>query len=83
MSGGHEKSDIRDRIERGFAAWGHMAYRRAGWVIAPAVLATAALAYHLPKLWIEPSTESFFHESDLSSERDRACSAHRSRSPRA
>ncbi|MGI9592480.1 MAG: efflux RND transporter permease subunit [Myxococcota bacterium] len=64
MSDGHEKSDVRDRIERGFAAWGHLAYRRAGWVIALALLGTAALASQLPKLWIETSTESFFHESD-------------------
>ena len=64
MSDGHEKSDIRDRIERGFAAWGHMAYRRAGWVIALALLGTAALASQLSELWIETSTESFFRESD-------------------
>lgn len=37
-------NNVRDRIERGFAAWGHWVYRRAGLVIALALALTAALA---------------------------------------
>jgi predicted RND superfamily exporter protein len=63
-SGNPETENIRDRIERGFAAWGHMAYRRAWWVIALVFLITGTAASQLPKLWFDTSTEGFFREDD-------------------
>jgi predicted RND superfamily exporter protein len=59
-----QESNFRDRIERGFAAWGHMAYRRAGWVISLALLTTGLAASQLPMLWIDTSPEGFFRETD-------------------
>ncbi len=55
-------SDIRDRIEQGFAAWGHMAYRRAWWVIALALVVTGTAASQLPKIRFDATVEGFFHE---------------------
>ncbi len=66
MSQSEHRDDlnVRDRIEQGFAAWGHMAYRRAGWVIAAVALVTAAAVSQLPNLWFDTTTEGFFHDSD-------------------
>lgn len=55
---------MRARIERGFAAWGHWAYRHRWWVIAAVVAVTAAFGTQLPRLTIDTSTEGFLHEND-------------------
>ena len=55
-------NNVRDRIERGFAAWGHLVYRRAGLVIALALALTAGAASQLPKMRIDTSFEGFFAE---------------------
>ncbi len=55
---------MRERIERGFAVWGHFAYRHAWAVIALVVGAAALLGSQLPKLTIDTSTEGFFREGD-------------------
>jgi predicted RND superfamily exporter protein len=55
---------MRDRIERAFEAWGHLAYRRAWRVIAIGALVTVALATQLPKLGFDTSTEGMFHPDD-------------------
>ena len=57
---------LRQAIERWFAAWGHLAYRRA-WLVIFAVLAgTGALATQVPNLEIDTSTEGFLRENDPS-----------------
>ena len=53
---------MRDRIERAFEAWGHLAYRRAPWVIAAVLALVAPLLAELPKLAFDTSTEGFFPE---------------------
>jgi len=55
-------NNVRDRIERGFGAWGHLVYRRAGLVIALALALTAGAASQLPKMRIDTSFEGFFAE---------------------
>ena len=55
---------MRDRLERFFAAWGHLSYRRAWWVIAAVLLLVGGLASQLPKFYLDTSTEGFFHEDD-------------------
>jgi predicted RND superfamily exporter protein len=55
---------VTQRLERAFAAWGHVAYHRAWWVIAAFVAIVAALGTQLPKMGIDTSTEGFFHEDD-------------------
>ena len=55
-------SNVRDRIELGFAAWGHMAYRRAWWVIALALVVTGTAASQLPKFRFDTTIEGFFHD---------------------
>jgi predicted RND superfamily exporter protein len=55
---------VRDRIEAAFASWGHLAYRRAGLVIAAVLLVVAALVSQLPRFSFDTSTEGFFHEDD-------------------
>ena len=55
---------MRQAIERWLAAWGHLAYRRAGCVIAAVLLATGGLATQLPSLALDTSTEGFLREDD-------------------
>jgi predicted RND superfamily exporter protein len=55
---------VRNRIERLFAAWGHLAYRRAWRVIAAVLLLVGALASQLPRFTLDTSTEGFFHRKD-------------------
>jgi predicted RND superfamily exporter protein len=62
------KPDIRARIEQGFVAWGHMAYRRAWWVIALALGLTGLAASQLPNLWFDTSTEGFFNKNESARE---------------
>jgi len=56
--------DLRDRIERLFAAWGRLAYRRPWWVIGLVLLTVASLASQLPKFSFDTSTEGFLREND-------------------
>ena len=55
---------MRESVERGFARWGHFAYRHAWVVIALMLACTAALATNLPKIYFDTSTEGFFNEED-------------------
>ncbi len=55
---------MRERIERGFAAWGHFAYRHAWAVIVLMLGVVAGLGSHLPKTTFDTSTEGFFREGD-------------------
>ncbi len=55
---------MRASIERWFAAWGQLAYRRAWLVICCVLAVTGALATQLPSLAIDTSTEGFLHEDD-------------------
>jgi predicted RND superfamily exporter protein len=55
---------MRDRIERGFDAWGRFAYEHA-WIVIGVVLAlSAGLASQLPRIGFDTSTEGFFNEED-------------------
>jgi len=55
---------MRDRIEAGFAAWGHLAYRHAWPVIALVLAISAALGTQLGDLELDTSTDGFLHEGD-------------------
>ena len=55
---------LRDRIERALERWGHTAYRRAGWVLAAALLTVAGLASQLPELGFDTSSEGFFAKDE-------------------
>ncbi len=55
---------MRDRIELALGRWGRFVYRRAGWVIAVILLATAAFATQLQYFYLDASTEGFFHADD-------------------
>jgi predicted RND superfamily exporter protein len=56
--------DLRDRIERLFAAWGRLAYRRPWLVIGLVLLTVGSLASQLPKFSFDTSMEGFLHEDD-------------------
>ena len=55
---------LRGAIERWFAAWGYIAYRHAGLVVAAVLLATGGLATQLPSLALDTSTEGFLRKGD-------------------
>jgi predicted RND superfamily exporter protein len=55
---------MRERIERGFDAWGRFAYEHAWIVIGVALALTAGLASQLPRIGFDTSTEGFFNEDD-------------------
>ena len=55
---------MRDRIERGFEAWGRLLHRRAWWAIGISALAVGSLALQLPDLEVDTSTESFLEHDD-------------------
>ena len=55
---------LRQAIDRWFAAWGHLAYRRAWLVIFAVLTVTGAFATQVPNLEIDTSTEGFLHEDD-------------------
>ena len=55
---------MRQAIDRWFSAWGHLAYRRAGLVVASVLLVTGGLATQLPSLALDTSTEGFLREDD-------------------
>ncbi|MDJ0852126.1 MAG: efflux RND transporter permease subunit [Myxococcota bacterium] len=55
---------MRERVERGFAAWGHLAYRHAWLVIAVMLAVVVLLGSQLPKIGFDTSTEGFFREDD-------------------
>lgn len=55
---------MRERVERGFEAWGRFVFRRAGLMVALTALGMAGLASQLPRLEIDTSTESFLEEED-------------------
>lgn len=55
---------MRHAVERWFAAWGRLAYRRAWLVILSVLAATAGLATQVPSLEIDTSTEGFLREDD-------------------
>ena len=57
-------SDLRDHIERLFAAWGRFAYRHRWWVIGLVLLLVGSLASQLPKIHFDTSTEGFLHPDD-------------------
>jgi predicted RND superfamily exporter protein len=56
--------DLRDRIESRLERFGHSVYRRAWWVIAGFAVVVGAAGSQLPDLRIDPSMESFLHETD-------------------
>ena len=58
------KSLVRDRIERALERWGHTAYRRAGWVLAAALLVVAGLATQIPQIQFDTSTEGFLPDDN-------------------
>ncbi len=55
---------MRDRIERGFEAWGHWLYRHARPILVLTLLGVAALAIQLPEIELDTSTEAFLKDDD-------------------
>lgn len=57
-------TDLRQRIEQGFTAFGHFVYRHHWKTIVMMVAFIALLASNLPKLTMDTSTEGFLHPED-------------------
>ncbi len=55
---------IRDRIERGFEAWGRAACRHPRATVTAMLVVSALLAVRLPTLETDTSTDSFLHPDD-------------------
>ena len=55
---------LRERIERGFEAWGRFACRRPRSVVAAMLVGSALLVVRLPTLETDTSTDSFLHPQD-------------------
>ncbi len=55
---------IRDRVERGFEAWGRFACRRPRAIVAAMLVVSALLFVRLPTLETDTSTDSFLHPND-------------------
>jgi predicted RND superfamily exporter protein len=55
---------VREKIEAGFGAWGHIVYRYAWWIIGFTAIALSLLYTQLSKLEIDTTMESFFYEDD-------------------
>lgn len=59
-----KRSDLRDRTEALFEAWGHYAYRHAWPLVVGILVLTALLASRVPTLETDNSTDSFLHPND-------------------
>ncbi|MGK5094191.1 efflux RND transporter permease subunit [Deltaproteobacteria bacterium TL4] len=57
-------SNIKDRIEQGFEAWGRLVFRHPWLIVFGALLITAALYSQLPSLTMDASMEGFLHPND-------------------
>ncbi len=57
-------TSIRQRIERGFASFGHWVYRHHWLALAGILLLTVGLVSQIPKLTVDTSTEGFLHPED-------------------
>ncbi len=55
---------LRDRVESGFAAWGHFCYRHAWLILTLSLLSAAALCSQVYRVEIDTSTEGFLEEDD-------------------
>ena len=57
-------SGIRERIEIWFESFGRLVYRRRVWALLIMLVLVGALAYKIPQIKFDTSTEGFFHETD-------------------
>ena len=56
--------NVRDRIEQGFEAWGHLVYRHPWLTLAAVAILVTPLLAQLPKLELDTRSEAFLHEDD-------------------